>query len=150
MASLNKMADLAGDRILAFRVADLVCAVDASAAREILPVQPATRVPGAADAVLGLVNVRGTVVTLVDGRQALQQRRADREGSMLLLDVGHRTVAFLVDEVVDLFATAEAELSDRAELPGMDPRVVRAVGRRGDLPFVLLDLEPLLAPIISL
>ncbi len=144
------MADLAGVRILAFRVADQVCAVDASAAREILPVRPATRVPGAAEVVAGLVNVRGTVVTLIDARHALGYPPADGQGSMLLLEVAQHTVGFRVDEVVDLFAASEAELSDRGELPGVDPRVVRAVGRRGDLSFVLLDLEALLAPILSL
>lgn len=142
------MADLAGVRILAFRVGNLVCGVEASAAREILPVPPVTRIPGASEAVLGLANVRGNVVTLLDGRRALGLPAGDGGGSVVLLDVGSQTVGFVVDEVVDLFAAAEAELADRQDLPGVDPRVVQAVGRRRDLSFVLLDLDTLLAPIL--
>lgn len=143
------MADFSGVRLLVFRVGDLTCAAEAAAVREILSAQPATRVPGTREAVAGLINVRGSLVTLVDGRRALGHAPAGGDGPIVLLDVGSRIVAFGVDEVVDLVAVSTGDLAPRDALPGVDPAVVRAVGRRADLSFVLLDFDALLGPFFT-
>ena len=139
---------VAGLRLLVFRVGDLTCAVEVRAVREVLPVQPATRVPGAAPAVTGLVNVRGALVPLVDGRRALGQP-AGEGGSIVLLELAERTVGVVVDEVVDLVTVGDGEWAERRELPGVDPRVVRAVGQSDGATFVLLDFSALLAPLLG-
>ena len=149
------MADLVAVRLLVFRIGEVAVAADVAAVREILPAQPATRIPGAHAAVAGLINVRGSLVTLVDGRRALgpaaggggDATRAD--GPVVLLDVGGKVVGFAVDDVLDLVGVRADELAPRDDLPGLDPRLVRAVGRRGQQSFVLLDLEALLGPILT-
>jgi hypothetical protein len=67
------MGDAGVVRLLVFRVGPLLCATEAERVREILPRLVATRIPGAPAVVAGLVNVRGTLVTVVDGRRALRQ-----------------------------------------------------------------------------
>lgn len=143
------MADFSGVRVLVFRVGDLSYGAHAEAVREILPRQTATRVPGAPDTVAGLINVRGTLVTVVDGRRTFGHPPAESGGSIVLLEVGTRTIGLVVDEVVDLLTIPADDLADRGTLPGVDPRIVRAVGRRGSDTFVLLDLGALFGPIFS-
>lgn len=143
------MADRSGVRILVFRVADLVCGAEVGAVREIVSHRAAIRVPGAPASVAGLVNVRGSLVTLIDGRRAFGHPPTEGPGSIILLDVGPRVVGLLVDEVVDLVTVGGGDLAERDTLPGVDPRLVRAVGRRGDNSFVLLDLDALLGPVFS-
>jgi purine-binding chemotaxis protein CheW len=138
----------AGVRLLVFRVGDLRCAVEVRLAREVVPAQSATRVPGSAPAVTGLVNVRGVLVPLVDARRALGYAAAEGD-SIVLLDVAGRTAGLLVDEVLDLVTVGDGEWTERRDLPGVDPRVVRAVGRSNGLAFVLLDCDALLAPLLS-
>jgi purine-binding chemotaxis protein CheW len=139
---------VAGLRLLVFRVGNLTCAVEVRAVREVLPVQPATRLPGAAPAVTGLLNVRGALVPLVDGRQALGGEVREG-GSIVLLEVAQRAVGLVVDEVVDLVAVGDGEWAERREVPGVDPRVVRAVGTSDGTTFILLDLSALLAPLLG-
>jgi purine-binding chemotaxis protein CheW len=143
------MRDLAGARILVFRVVDRLCGADVDAVREILPRQAATRIPGADEALAGLINIRGRLVPLVDGSRALGHSTDGGGQTIVLLEVSEQLVGFTVDEVIDLVSVAADDLSDRGDLPGVDPRLVRAVGRRGDDSFVLLDLEALLTPILS-
>ena len=138
----------AGLRLLVFRVGDLTCAVEVRAVREVLPAQPATRIPGAAPAIAGLVNVRGALVPLVDGRLALGHPARDG-GSVMLLEVAGRTVGVVVDEVLDLVTVGDGEWAERRELPGVDPRVVRAVGKSDGTAFILLDFSALLAPLLG-
>src|SRR5438034_5005912 len=62
---------LVSARLLVFRVGTLACAAEVDQVREILPRLPTTRIPGAPPVVAGLVNVRGTLVTVVEGWRAL-------------------------------------------------------------------------------
>ena len=148
------MSDAAVVRLLLFRVGSLVCAADVDTVREILPRLETTRIPGAMPFVSGLVNVRGQLVTAVDGWRALGQPEPVGEGgggTMVLLQVGERrkVVALTVDEVVDLLTPEAGALEHRQALAGVDPVLVRAVGRRGDQLFVVLDTDALLAPILT-
>jgi len=140
-------------------VGNLICAAEVDAVREILPRLPTTRIPGAPPVVAGLVNVRGTLVTVVEGWRALGQpepavaQTNGAAGSTVLLEVGEgRTLAgFTVDEVMDMLAVPPATLEERrgGGLAGIDPTLVRAVGRRGDQLFVVLDVVALLGPILT-
>jgi purine-binding chemotaxis protein CheW len=145
-------------RLLVFRVGNLVCAAEVDAVREILPRLPTTRIPGAPPVVAGLVNVRGTLVTVVEGWRALGQPAPLPQvdgagGSTVLLEVGEsrRLAGFTVDEVMDMLAVDPATLEERSGggLAGVDPTLVRAVGRRGDQLFVVLDIAALLGPILT-
>jgi hypothetical protein len=53
----------------------------------------------------------------------------------------------VVDEVQDLVVLGRGMWAAREELPGVDPRWVRAVGRSPQATFVLLDLGTLLEPL---
>ena len=143
------MADFSGVRLLVFRIADLACAVEVASVREIGAVPRATRIPGAAEAVDGLINVRGELVPLVDGARLLGRPARPAEPAMVLLAHEGRSLGLVVDEVLDLFALPPEDLAGRDQLPGLDPRLVRAVGRRAGRTFVLLDLEALLGPILT-
>jgi purine-binding chemotaxis protein CheW len=140
-------------RLLIFRVGPLVCAAAADGVREILPRLPAIRIPGAPAAVAGLANVRGSLVTIVDGWRALNQPDpgAEAGGSTVLLEVGteRRALGFTVDEVLDLMALSGEQLEQRESLPGLDAKLIRAAGRRNGQVFVVLDTEALLAPILT-
>lgn len=136
-------------RLLIFRVAELVCAAEVMAVREILSTERATRIPGADPAVRGVINVRSELLTAVDGRRLLAPDAGPAEGPTLVLLVGARAVAFAVDEVLDLVSLDPEALASREALPGVDARLVRAVGRRAESSFIVLDLDALLAPILT-
>ena len=152
------MSDTAVVRLLLFRVGSLVCAADVDTVREILPSLESTRIPGAMPFVSGLVNVRGQLVTVVEGWRALGQPEPPRDGeagaaggTTVLVQVGggHKVIGLTVDEVVDLLTVDMNTLEPRTALAGVDPILIRAVGRRGGSVFVVLDMDALLAPILS-
>jgi purine-binding chemotaxis protein CheW len=156
------MSDAGVVRLLLFRVGRLVCAAEAERVREILPRLEPTRIPGAPPVVAGVVNVRGTLVTVVEGWRALRQPEPQPDGeggggggggsgTTVLLEVGggKKVLGFTVDEVVDLVSVGGEGLDRRQALPGIDPTLVRAVGRRAGQLFVVLDTDALLTPILS-
>lgn len=140
-------------RLLLFRAGGQVFAVEAGAVREILPSSPPTRIPGAPDAVRGLINVRGLLVTVIDAARAIGtgESPALTGGSIILVDRGGsaaRPVGLAVDDVLDLVTLPAASLDDQASLPGVRPDLVKAVGSAGGLPFVQLATDVLLDPLL--
>ena len=144
------MADSPTLHAVIFRIGALVCAAPAGIVREILPRLPATRIPGVAEAIEGLVNVRGTLLTVLDGHILLQQpKRAEDEGAIVVVEVAGRRYGLGVGQVVDFLEVPEQSIAERADLPGIDPRLVKAVGMRDGQHFILLDVDALVAPIIG-
>jgi len=134
--------------VVVFRIGDLACAAPAARVREVLPRLPATRIPGVDGAVEGLVNLRGGLLTLIDGHLLLGRPAApDDEGGILVLDVGGRRFGLGVSQVLDFVELPPGAVAPREELPGVDPALVHAVATYADRHFVLLDLDTLLAPV---
>jgi purine-binding chemotaxis protein CheW len=145
-----EMANSPALHAVIFRIGEVVCAAPAGIVREILPRLPATRIPGVPEEVEGLVNVRGTLLTVLDGHLLLQQeRRPSDEGAIVVLEVRGRSYGLGVGQVLDFLEVPAAAVVERRELPGVDPRLVKAVGLEADRHFILLDVEAAFAPIIG-
>ena len=120
------------------------CSIDA--VREIVPQRRATRIPGAPPAVQGLINLRGTIVTVIDLALWLgadQPTAAD--GSVVLVDHGARVAGVAVDEVLDVQMVAR---EDVAGTVGDRDGAVRGMGRIGDTVVILVDITGLVRQIL--
>jgi purine-binding chemotaxis protein CheW len=145
-----EMANSPALHAVIFRIGEVVCAAPAGIVREILPRLPATRIPGVPDTVEGLVNVRGSLLTVLDGHLLLQQeRRSSDEGAIVVLEVRGKSYGLAVGQVLDFLEVPAGSVIEQRELPGVDPRLVKAVGLESDRHFVVLDVDAMFAPIIG-
>jgi len=76
-------------------------------------------------------------------------RRPGDEGAIVVVATGERLCGLLVGEVRDFLELPASDVAGRDRLPGVDPRVVRAVARHGADHVVILDLDALLEPVIG-
>jgi chemotaxis signal transduction protein len=144
------MADQPAVRLVLFRLGSLVCAAPASSVREVIPAGKPTRIPGADSCVAGLLNVRGTLLIVVNGPRVVAVAEAEEAPeSVLVLDQDGRSVGLAVDEVLDLVEVPADQLADGEALPGIDPRLVRRVGHHGGRVFAVLDVEALVRPLLG-
>ncbi len=135
-------------RLLLFRCGGQVLAVEAGAVREILGASEPTRIPGTPPAVLGLVNVRGTLVPVVDAAAAVGLTAGASLPTLVLVERHGRPVGLAVEEVLDLTSVPTSALDGHASLPGVRPDLVRAVGSTGGHSFVQLAIDALLEPLL--
>src|SRR5690606_19213648 len=93
-----------GERCIAFRVADELYAVSLGAVREVVVPPDIVPVPGAGPDVLGVTNLRGSVVTVVNARTlfGLAGCPDGAAARVLIVDRGAGCVGALVDAVEDI------------------------------------------------
>ena len=116
--------------------------------REIIPIRRATRIPGAPPHVRGLINLRGTLLTVVDLARRLDLGETREDGSIVLVQEGARLVGVGVDEVRDV----QLVTSDRIEHAAGDQSrggIVRGIGHLDDSTIViLLDMQSIVTQIL--
>jgi purine-binding chemotaxis protein CheW len=125
-----------------FGVQGRLYAVDLGTVREIVPIGRVARLAGAPAHVLGVVNVRGTIITTVDLGLRLGGDAVDRtEGSILLLEYGGRVLGVAVDDVQDVLtveAGAEEAAPDGARAGGA-ASLLRGLVQTGGAVAAVLD-----------
>jgi purine-binding chemotaxis protein CheW len=94
-------------RYCTFHVDGLLLGVDVELVQEVLGDAPQTRVPLADPCVLGLMNLRGQIVTAVDARRrlGLAPRATGEPSTNVVVRIAHESMSLVVDregEVVDL------------------------------------------------
>lgn len=102
---------------LAFRLGEDVYAGPVSLIREILKPPPLTPVPRAPFAVMGIVSVRGQLVTVVDLRRRLRlpESSTTRRSRVLLVNPhGVEMLGLYVDEVLQVYRLADDDIEHAA------------------------------------
>ena len=133
-------------RTLLFRVAGKVYGCDIDAVREIIPYRRATRLPGAPPFVQGLINLRGTIVTVLDlGARIDAARPPVRDGSIILATHGTRVVGVAVDEVMDVQGISEEHVEAHG---GARDALIRGLGHLESDVVVLLDIHSLVTQVL--
>lgn len=121
-------------------------AISTVAVREVVPVQRITRVPGTAPSLVGVTNVRGRVVPVVDLRRRLGFPPAalGKLSRMVLVEHGGEEAGLLVDEMEGVISLPD---STQFEVPlsgGAPDDMVQGLVRHGEAILMALDLSPVL------
>ena len=139
----------AAGRLLLFGVRGRVYGCDIGAVREIVPVRRATRLPGAPDYVAGIINLRGTVITVLDlGRRLVDEPVDQNVGSIVIVEHGPKVVGLCVDDVRDVQALDGAQLDRVSGAEDAREGLVRGVGRVGGGVVVVLDVQALVGQVL--
>ena len=154
-SQLRRGTKARGPRVeyLAFRLGADTYAVPIGEVREILKLPPVTEVPRAPSDVLGVVSVRGLLVTVIDLKQRLRVSPAEitKKGRILLvMGAKNEVIGLYVDEVLQVYRLAEAEVEVAGNvLGGKLGDYVVGIGRPEGKLLILVDLGPILGRIDS-
>lgn len=121
------------------------CGFSAMDVVELHPVVRITPLPRAPQVVEGVINVRGSLVTVIDlrARLGLHQRPPLVSDHLVIVRVGTRTVALRVDRALQLVTVDTGRIESALGLDGA--RHVRAVAKLDDGLIVIHDLEAFLS-----
>ncbi len=114
--------------------------------QEVLRVIEITPVPGAPEYVLGIINLRGNVVTVIDTRQRfhLPPREMDDATRIVIMETENQVVGILVDSVAEVVELRASEIGAAPNVGNEESvRFIQGVSSlKGEL-LILIDLNNL-------
>jgi len=147
MSALSRNdAQVARDEFLAFRLGDEEYAIDILKVQEIRAHEAVTRIANAPAYLKGVINLRGTIVPIVDLRVKLgMERLADASAVAIILNLDGRVMGMVVDAVSDVVALAEDEVKPAPEFGAVvDARFISGIATMGERMMILVDITRLM------
>src|SRR5258705_4012414 len=136
-----------GTQYLTFALGDEEYGVAILNVQEIKGYAPVTPIPNTPDYVRGVMNLRGTIVPVIDLRLRLGMPAAEYGPFtvIVVLAVGAKVVGAIVDAVSDVLTFSEGRVQTTPELGvAADVRFVGGIAQSGEKLVVLLDADAML------
>lgn len=150
LLSANKNADN-NDEILqwvTFKLEEETYGVNVMQVQEILRYTEIAPVPGAPSYVIGIINLRGNVVTVIDTRSrfGLSEAEATDNSRILIIEADEQVIGILADSVSEVVYLRSSEI-DSAPNVGTEEsaKFIQGVCNRDDELLILVDLNKLLS-----
>jgi purine-binding chemotaxis protein CheW len=140
-------ADLAMHEFLTFALGEEEYGVEILKVQEIRGYDTVTRLPDAPDYIKGVINLRGTIVPVIDMRLKFRLARADYNELtvMIVLNVADRVVGMVVDSVSDVVRLEAEQIRAVPELGAtIDRQFLTGIGTLDARMLILLDIERLM------
>ncbi len=131
-----------------FSLAEETYAIDVLQVQEVLKVTEIAPVPGVPDYILGIINLRGNVVTVIDARRrmGLDDRESDEASRIVIIDVDNQNVGILVDSVSEVVRISPDSVEPAPEVGNDDSsRFIQGVTSTEEGLTILVDLNRLLS-----
>lgn len=136
------------NEFLTFTLGQEEYGVDILKVQEIRGYDTVTRIPESPDFIKGVINLRGTIVPVVDMR--LKFRLASAEYNeftvMIILNIARRVVGMVVDGVSDVMQLNPEQIRPAPEFgASVNTRFITGIGALDARMLILIDIEKLMS-----
>jgi purine-binding chemotaxis protein CheW len=147
---MTDMASVGAREYLTFRLGREEYGIDILKVQEIRGYEPPTRIANVPPFIKGVVNLRGTIVPIVDMRLKFNCDKAEYDSFtvVIILNLRQRIVGIVVDSVSDVMELAPENLRGAPDVDSViDSDAVIGLGSLGERMLILLDIETLMSSI---
>jgi purine-binding chemotaxis protein CheW len=144
-------AQAGSGQYLTFQLAGEEYGVDILRVQEIKGWERATRIPHAPHYVLGVINLRGAIVPIIELRRRFSLESVEFGPTTVVIVVkvagerGERTVGMVVDAVCEVYNVAATDVNPPPEVgSSVDTAFVRGLAAVEDKMLILLDIDRLI------
>ena len=131
---------------LSFRLGNEEYAIDILRVREIRAQEKATQMPNAPGFVKGVINLRGTIVPIIDLRVRFGFDAGDDASTVtIILSIAGREIGIVVDAVSDVLALAAGQIRPAPEIRSvLADGFIRGIAPIEGRMLIVLDIERLM------
>ncbi|MGY5449866.1 chemotaxis protein CheW [Agarivorans sp. MS3-6] len=147
----NIAENVAEDEVLqwvTFQLESETYGINVMQVQEVLRYTEIAPVPGAPDYVLGIINLRGNVVTVIDTRSRFGLPSSDitENSRIVIIEAESQVIGILVDSVAEVVYLRSSEI-DSAPNVGTEEsaKFIQGVSNRDGQLLILVDLNKLLS-----
>lgn len=135
-------------RWVTFRLENEKYGINVMQVQEVLRVTEIAPVPGAPNYVLGIINLRGNVVTVIDTRSrfGLASTEMDDSTRIVIIEAEEQVVGILVDSVAEVVDLKASEIETAPNVGTEDSaKFIQGVASHDSELLILVDLNKLLS-----
>ncbi len=147
---MSQAAEKTSDEIIqwvTFRLDNEKYGIKVMSVQEVLRMTEIAPVPGAPNYVLGIINLRGNVVTVIDSRKrfGLTDKEPDDSTRIVIIEAENQVVGILVDSVAEVADLRASEIDTAPNIGNDDSsKYIQGVSsQKGEL-LILVDVNKLL------
>ncbi len=131
-----------------YQLGDEVYGINVMQVQEVLRITEIAPVPGAPNYVLGIINLRGSVVTVIDTRSrfGLMPKETDDLSRIIIVEVNGNVIGMLVDSVAEVVYLHQSEIDTAPSVSNDDSsRFIQGVCSREDYLLIIVDVDKFLS-----
>ena len=150
MGKTGEAASSGAREYLTFRLDQEEYGIDILKVQEIRGYEPPTRIANAPDFIKGVVNLRGTIVPIVDMRLKFNCAQVEYNSFtvVIILNLRQRVVGIVVDSVSDVMELASDSIRAAPDIESViDNSCILGLGSVGERMLILLDIEKLMSSV---
>lgn len=135
-------------QLVVFSIADEIYGVDIHQVKEIIRVPEITRVPRTPDFVEGVVNLRGSVIPVLDLRKrfGFASGEASSDQRIVVMEVANQTVGMIVDSVSEVLQVDVEEVEAPSPyVVSVDSQYIAGIVKLDERLIILLDADRVLS-----
>lgn len=148
VAKISENAHVGAREYLTFRLDQEEYGIEILKVQEIRGYEQPTRIANAPAFIKGVVNLRGTIVPIVDMRLKFNCAQADYNGFtvVIILNLRERVVGIVVDSVSDVMELSAENIRSAPDVESaIDNGCILGLGSVGERMLILLDIEKLMS-----
>jgi purine-binding chemotaxis protein CheW len=135
-------------QLVGFRLKKELFGIEISQVKEITRLSQITLVPNTPDYMLGVINLRGIIMPVIDLKRRLMKNltEMDDRSRVVIVENGTRTVGLIVESIDDVYQVPLSQIEEPPEeIVNINERYVSGVARTFGPLIVLLNVAGLLA-----
>ena len=138
-----------GTRLITFILGEEKYGLNILKVRELISFpEGLTRIPGMPDFIVGMFNLRGLVIPVMDLRKKFKMSSEERHefSVIIIVEVDNKNIGLTVDAVSDVIFVKDEDMQDTSELAvNVDTKFIKGVAKTKDEMIILLDIDYLLS-----
>ena len=138
-----------GTRLITFILGEEKYGLNILKVRELISFpEGLTRIPGVPDYIIGMFNLRGLVIPVMDLREKFNMSGEERHefSVIIIVEVDNKSIGITVDSVSDVIFVKEEDIQETTELAvNVDTKFIKGVAKTKDEMVILLDIDFLLS-----
>lgn len=129
-----------------YQLEDEFYGINVMQVQEVLRLTEIAPVPGAPSYVLGIINLRGNVVTVIDTRArfGLSAEEPTDSSRIIIVEVAGHVIGMLVDSVAEVVYLHQSEIDTAPNVSDDASRFIQGVCNRDKYLLILVDVNKLL------
>ena len=131
---------------LTFLIGDEVLGIGIEYVKEIIGIQPITKIPEFPDHIKGVINLRGKIIPVMDVRLRFKKTEQpyDTRTCIIVVDIFNNSIGLIVDRVAEVVPIPEGDIAATPEINRQATSYIKGFGKVGGEIKLLLDCCALL------